>query len=378
MKLTRLFAFITISTGLLTACGGDDDSSGTQTTQRGKLVLQVSADEILSNGVDEAVFTAMFTPDGETTATDITGKVDIRETSSNTLVKNGRFSTGMEGNYKFYASYGPNVSNFVEIKAMPEIPEIPADPDATNTKFAHRHLLIDHTGTECPNCPYMMSALEEVAADAEYGSQFHLVASHSYNRTDPMYNPASEAVGRKYGNGYYPYVMMDLNKNLGVNNSMVAVNVQNLQKLLNNNKVDQAEVGISAAVSASPMQIIVHASVKAAATGNYRIGMWLLEDKIEASQAGATSAEHNIHNNALRAVVGSLTTLSGEPIGTIEAGKSAEIVRTINISNTWKIENCKVLLIVTPASESDKDELPTSINNCTVCPVGGTVAFDYK
>lgn len=359
--------------GLLTACGGDDDNATPSDITRGKLVLSVQPGEILSNGVDEAIFTAMFTPEGETAAADITGKVDIHETSNNTLVKGGRFSTGMEGTYKFYASYGPNVSNFVEIKATPEIPELPADPNAAGTSFSHRHLLIDHTGTECPNCPYMMSALEEVAADNQYGSQFHLVASHSYNRTDPMYNPASEAIGRKYGNGYYPYVMMDLNKNLGVNNSMVAVNVQNLKKLFDSNKVEAPAAGISAAVSASPMQIIVHASVKAAVAGKYRIGIWLLEDKIEASQAGATSAEHNIHNNAVRAIVGSLTDLTGEQLGTIEAGKSAEIVRTINISNTWKIENCKVLLFVT--SEADT---ATPVKNCTVCPVGGTAAFDYK
>ena len=336
MKITRLFAFLMATAGLMTACGGDDKEEPS-TTERGQLVLTASTDEILSNGVSEVVFTAMFTPDGETIATDITGKVKIYETNNNTILDGNKFSTGMEGTYKFYASYGPNISNTLDIVAKPEIPELPTDPDAANTSFAHRHLLIDHTGTECPNCPYMMSALEQMETDSEYASQFLVAASHSYNRTDPMYNQGSAAIGNKLGNGYYPYVMMDLNKNLGVNNSMVAINVQNLKKLLDDNKVVTADAGISAAVSATSMQIIINAEIKAAVTGKYRVGMWILEDNISASQSGATAPEHNIHNNAVRAIVGSLTTLTGEEIGTVEAGQTASLVRTVNISSSWNI-----------------------------------------
>lgn len=361
----------------LTACGGDDNENDTPThKERGTLVLSASTDEILSNGVDEVVFTAMFTPEGESIAADITDKVKIYEAGHNGVLSSNKFSTGTEGTYKFYATYGSNPSNTVQVVAKPEIPELPADPNAAATSFVHRHLLIDHTGTACPNCPTMMSALEQVAADNDYNQQFLLAASHSYNSNDPMCNQASRAIGSKYGTGYYPYVMMDLNKNLGVDNYAVAINVQNLKKLLDENKVATADAGISAAVSATPMQIIINASVKAAVTGKYRVGMWILEDKIEAIQSGATTQEHNIHNNAVRAIVGNISSLSGESLGTIEAGKTAEIVRTVNISSSWNIDNCKVLLIVTP--DSDKDETPTSIKNCVLCPVGGTVAYEYK
>ncbi|MDE6140006.1 MAG: Omp28-related outer membrane protein [Alistipes sp.] len=374
MKLTKLFAFLLAAAGLATACGGDDNGDDTpDVSERGTLVLTASAGTMLSNGVDEVTFTVMFTPDGETIAVDVTDKAKIYETGNNSILSSNKFTTGMEGTYKFYASYGPNIAPTVEVVATPEIPELPADPNAASTSFVHRHLLIDHTGTECPNCPYMMSALEQLAEDSEYNSQFLLAASHSYNRTDPMYNQGSAAIGNRLGNGYYPYVMMDLNKNLGVNNSMVAVNVQNLKKLLDNNKVDAPEAGLSAAVSATPVQIIINASVKAAVTGNYRVGMWILEDNIEAVQSGASAPEHNVHSNAVRAIVGSLTNLNGEEVGAIEAGQSANIVRTVNISSNWKIANCKVLLFVT----SDADTT-TPLKNCVLCPIGGTVAYEYK
>lgn len=375
MKITKFFALIAAA-GLATACGGDDDNSGDQpgTSERGTLSLTVSADKIYSNDVDEAVFTVMFTPQGSTSAVDITDKAAIHDVgNNNNKLAGNKFSTGMEGTYKFYAAYGPNVSQAVEIVATPEVPQLPTDPNAAGTSFAHRHLLIDHTGTECPNCPTMMSSLEELAADSQYNTQYLLACSHSFNRTDPMYNTASAVIGQKLGNGYYPYVMMDLNKTLGVNNSAVAVNVQNLKKLLDNNKVSAADAGISAAVSATSKQIVINAEVKAAVTGNYRIGMWLLEDKIEATQSGAKVPEHNIHYNAVRAVVGSLTNLNGEDLGSIEAGKSAQIMRTINLSSDWKVANCKILLFVTSAADTT-----TPLKNCAVCPVGGTVAYDYK
>ncbi len=356
------------------ACGGDDNGKETPSpVERGTLVLSASTAEILSNGVDEVVFTAKFTPEGESSATDVTNEVKIYEAGDNGVLSSNKFSTGMEGTYKFYATYGPNPSNTVHVVAKPETPELPADPDAANTSFVHRHLLIDHTGTACGYCPNMMAALDEVAADNNYNSQFLLAVSHSFNMDDPMYNPSSKAIGRLLGTGSYPYVMMDLNKKLGVQNSATAINVQNLKKLLDNNKVAAPDAGISAAVSATSMQIIINASVKAAVTGNYRVGMWILEDKIEAPQNGATTPEQNIHNNAVRYVVGSLDVLTGEEIGKIEAGKSATIMRTVNISNKWKIDNCKVIIFVT----SDADTT-TPLKNCVLCPIGGKVAYEYK
>ncbi len=167
---------------------------------------------------------------------------------------------------------------------------------------------------------------------------------------------------------------MDLNKNLGVNNSSVAANVNNLKKLLDNNAVATPEAGITAAVSATSAQIIINASVKAAVTGSYRVGAWILEDKINAMQYGAQSDEHNIHNNAVRAAAGNQSILTGTEIGTIEAGKTGNIVQTINIDRKWKIENCKVLIFVTNP-DADKQ---TPVKNCIVCPIGGSVAFEYK
>lgn len=371
MKSIKLLAFFAAAATISVSCGSDEDPAP---PQRGNLLLTASKDAITSNGTDAVTFNVEMTVEGE--KMDVTGQADIYlclAGQSNPLPSN-EFTTEMEGSYRFYADYGPNSSNDITIKAMPEVPELPADPNPASTDFAHRHLVIQHTGTDCGYCPYMMSALAQLAKDSEYSSQYCLAASHSYNTSDPMYSTLSKNIGRLYGTGSYPYISMDLNKNLGVNNSSVAANVNNLKKLLDNNAVATPEAGITAAVSATSAQIIINTSVKAAVTGSYRVGAWILEDKINAMQYGAQSDEHNIHNNAVRAAAGNQSILTGTEIGTIEAGKTGNIVQTINIDRKWKIENCKVLIFVTNP-DADKQ---TPVKNCIVCPIGGSVAFEYK
>lgn len=371
MKSIKLLAFFAAAATISVSCGSDEDPAP---PQRGNLLLTASKDAITSNGTDAVTFNVEMTVEGE--KMDVTGQDDIYlylAGQSNPLPSN-EFTTEMEGSYRFYAAYGPNSSNDITIKAMPEVPELPADPNPASTDFAHRHLVIQHTGTDCGYCPYMMSALAQLAKDSEYSSQYCLAASHSYNTSDPMYSTLSKNIGRLYGTGSYPYISMDLNKNLGVNNSSVAANVNNLKKLLDNNAVATPEAGITAAVSATSAQIIINTSVKAAVTGSYRVGAWILEDKINAMQYGAQSDEHNIHNNAVRAAAGNQSILTGTEIGTIEAGKTGNIVQTINIDRKWKIENCKVLIFVTNP-DADKQ---TPVKNCIVCPIGGSVAFEYK
>lgn len=42
---------------------------------------------------------------------------------------------------------------------------LPADPKPASISFSHRILLVQHTGTYCPNCPRLMTSLKELALD---------------------------------------------------------------------------------------------------------------------------------------------------------------------------------------------------------------------
>ena len=69
--------------------------------------------------------------------------------------------------------------------------ELPADPQPQSTDFSHRIMLLQHTGTACPNCPRLMTSLREIAADPAYAAKYQHVASHSYNTDDPAYSEES-------------------------------------------------------------------------------------------------------------------------------------------------------------------------------------------
>ena len=90
-------------------------------------------------------------------------------------------------------------------------------------------------------------------------------------------------------------------------------------------------------------------------------------------QSGATASWQNMHENCLRAMAGSTKNESiyGKPVGTVEAGESYDFIASIDMDPTWKAENCK-LVIIAVAGNGDYD-----LVNCTVCPVGGSVAYDY-
>lgn len=70
---------------------------------------------------------------------------------------------------------------------LPEIPALPADaqPDKYNG-FKRRILAIDHTGTGCGYCPFVIGALREIE-QSDYADKVVFVAGHSYNSSDPMY-----------------------------------------------------------------------------------------------------------------------------------------------------------------------------------------------
>ena len=77
--------------------------------------------------------------------------------------------------------------------------EMPEDPYPSATDFSHKVLLMDHTGTDCGNCPIVTSAFRQLEADDAYSSSYTLAALHS-SAGDPMGNAMIRAVSGAYMN----------------------------------------------------------------------------------------------------------------------------------------------------------------------------------
>ena len=252
------------------------------------------------------------------------------------------------------------------------IPVLPADPQPENTSFQHRILLLQHTGTACPNCPRLMESLKALSLDQSYSAKYHHVASHSYNADDPAYTQAAKNLSQAYCSGYYPELTFNLTKE----NTGVSTSVETIKEHIDALHKNSAEVGITAAAQLTGKMLGVNVGIKTAVNGNYRIAAWVLEDGIAAKQDGANEEWMHTHNNAVRIMAGKTinTKINGEKVGDLEAGKTLELPISIELEDGWKGENCKVIVIVTTANSEGRFDLV----NCAVCPVNGNIEYKYN
>ena len=253
------------------------------------------------------------------------------------------------------------------------IPELPADPKPGNTSFNHRILLLQHTGTYCSNCPNLMTSLKALSEMDEYASKYQHVAAHSYNEDgDPAYSQAAANLSQAFCSGYYP----ELTFNLTRENTGTSLAVSTITGIIDQLHKESADVGIAASAGLSGNAVGVNVQVKAAKAGQYRIAVWVLEDGIRGKQEGATDDWMNTHENAVRTMAGNTLNLRiyGEKMGELQPGQTAEKSFSVSLDESWKAENCKVLVVVNEAGADGRYDLA----NCALCPIGGTVTYDYK
>lgn len=297
---------------------------------------------------------------------DVTADVEIYIEGEDTPISDPRFKTTVEGNYVFYAVRGFDISNSVTVQAVKGVPTLPADSDASKTTFAHRMLLVQHTGNECPNCPKLMDILKHIADDDQYNSRYLHVASHSYNESDEAYSEAAKTLSKNFGVTLYPMLTYNLTETQGYFEEDVKEAIMSLSK-------DVAEVGIRAASTVEGDKIIANLEIKSAVASKYRIAVWVLEDNIHSPQSGATSSWHNNHNNCLRLMYGQdkIEGIFGRPVGSVEAGASEDMIVAIDLDSEWIIQNCKLLIIATEANGA------AELANCVYCPLQGSVSYNY-
>lgn len=252
------------------------------------------------------------------------------------------------------------------------IPKLPADPKPSSTDFSHSILLLQHTGTACPNCPQLIASLKTLAEDDAYAAKYHHVAAHSYNQSDPAYSKAAENLSQAFCDGYYPELTFNLTKES--TGTSLAVDV--IKSHIDNLHQDAADAGIAASVLQTGSSLGVNVQVKASKENKYRIAVWVLEDGIRARQDGALEDWMNTHGNAVRAMAGSTLNLRiyGENVDALKKGETAEKSFTVNLEDGWDPESCKVLVLVNAATDDGRYNLA----NCAICPIGESISYKYN
>lgn len=351
----------------LVSCSGSGD--GKDELPDGKIVLTSDKTMIFSDGTDKTQLTVTLTDAGGVTY-DVTEQAEIYVNDSKQPMGGSAFTATNQGEHRIYAVYGMNISETINVIAADRIPQIPADPQAANTAFKHRMLLVQHTGTGCVNCPRMMNSLKELSEDEQYNTLYHHVASHSYNKEDAAYSDAAVNLSTAYCSSYYPELTFNLTK------TSTGTDLGDIKAKIDELKKDTADAGVAASAETYGNTILVKTEMKAAVENDYRIAIWLLEDGIYSHQTGASESWHNTHNNALRLMAGSSLNIRmyGERVGKVAAGSKVSNEFILAAQDTWKMENCKVLVLVTASDGKGNYD----IVNCTVCNIGSSVTYEYK
>ena len=199
------------------------------------------------------------------------------------------------------------------------------------------------------------------------------MAAHSYNEDgDPAYSTVAANLSQAFCSGYYPELTFNLTKE----NTGTSLSVETIKRCIDGLHQETADAGIAAAVALTGNSLGINVQIKAAKDNQYRIAAWLLEDGIRGKQEGAYEDWMSTHENAVRAMAGSSLNLRiyGEKVGALTAGQTAEKTFVIDLDESWKAENCKVLVVVNAAGKDGRYDLV----NCALCPIGGSVNYQYK
>lgn len=344
----------------------DKKPTGGDTELSGPITLYTDNDIIIADDAYTARLTVLLM-DKAGVEHDVTSEVEIYCNNGDVPVADADFKTSVEGEYEFYAVRGFEISNTVKVKAVKGVPSLPQDPDAEALDFRHRMILLQHTGNECPNCPSLMETLKNLAGDEEYSSLYHHIASHSYNSSDAAYSSSAASLSKELDVHYYPWLTFNLTTENAYQLNEIKAGIDKFSK-------DKADVGICAATLLSGNSIYVNVGIKAAVSSKYRVAVWLLEDNIRSTQSGATASWQNMHDNCLRAMAGLTKNecIYGKSIGTVDSGENYDFIAAVDgLEQGWNTDNCKIMVIVVSANDYE-------LVNCAVCPLDGTVSYEYN
>lgn len=355
----------------LCSCRGNSGEGVVDGDAAGDLILKLSKTVIIADGDDSLTLTVMKG------GTDVTGKSKIY--IDNEVFEGTTFSTSEAGEYELYASYDGEETEKQIVRAI-ESGTIPLPNDSRPdvfSNFKHRTLLVQSTGTWCPNCPYVTAAVQKYQVYNNEGNAVFVAAHYG----DGMANEYSAKVISWLGISTYPSLTINLNGSDELYKTIdTDALVADISTAVDNNLIAECYTNISSSVSYSQdkKSINVLANVKIAKAGKFRIQAWVLEDGIyeEQSVQPGISGNFDTHNNVLRC--SSSKSATGVAIGSKEE-QAAETVEQFVCSfeiNNLGVENlgrCRVV-IVTLNGFSGK----FTVDNVAECAIGGTVSYEYN
>ena len=351
----------------------DDVSAKTTVVQSGSTDDVVLLADTTTPHVGEPVtFTVVYGSE------DITSKSGIYDYYTHKEISNP-MTFDEVGERALYAEYEGVRSKVLSVNVISaSAPDFPADSDPESYDFKYRMLLIEHTGTDCPYCPYMMESLKIVEENPSYNDCFNLAIAHSFNSSDPATSSVAYTV--RY---YYQKTLEVLTgfPTLTFNYQYpdsAGSNISYIYRHLDTLKKEKQSAAVAVAAKIDGDKIIVSASLKSKEARHYKFNIFLLEDNIYGSQSNAYESWMNIHNNAIRDSYSVLSNsdITGSDWGYISAESTSSKVFEMAIPNTV-IRRSELKVLVVIAAQDSQYNNKYEVVNTTMCKLGASVPFEY-
>ena len=345
--------------------GKDDPVSGTLTLSADKLIIQAASDDFstLTVKLDDKVITE--------------GVVfhDSKAGDAVIDINDFKFRAAETGEYSLWAEYKTLMTGNVNITAVATpVPETPEDPQPANTSFVRRVLLTQFTGSECGNCPLMKAGLRRAFEQHPELSEITVKAdAHNYSNQDPAY-----LAGFYSPTNGWPTCIVDWAYEFGAYSSVEKTANEAASAIKDRYEASDAKAGIAVNAKYADGIITLKAVVKAAETGKYRVGAWLLEDGIKGQQKDYYNIKEDwmdIFDNSIRIADSKVSSrnYTGHSLGEIKTGETGEMMFVMELKKAWNPDKCHLVVFV-----SVEEDGAYTVNNAINAPIDGIVQFEYK
>lgn len=312
------------------------------------LVLHASKPRINANGADEVTFTVLY--DGE----DVTSQSTITDVNSGEAITGNTFSSSVSALYEFTASYNDATSEAITVACG-------------DYAFYKNVLLFRFTGAWCGPCGQFSSTLS--AALDSYPDRVVQMALHTdAGGTDPLVSSQLGLFLTYFSHNSWPTLFFDFDRtDTGKGISPINMSTQEVVSTIQSYQAAGAKAGIAMSSTMEGRTATVTVRVTPSESGEYFLGVAVVEDGIAGTQNGVEGTY--INNDTFRVID---TAVTGNALGSLTA--YTETSQEFSFDLSKYTDNCRIVAYVNVSD--GKDGYLTT--NAASCPINGSTDYRFE
>ncbi|MDR2040787.1 MAG: Omp28-related outer membrane protein [Tannerella sp.] len=330
------------------------------------VILALHADRLTFKANEKEQVTFSVTADEE----DVTASASVfrKGEEADEPIEGMTFATDEPGTHRFYAVYDDDTTEVLRIEAS-----------YVALPFLRQHLIMQFSGTVCPNCPLMTDAVKSVQQALASSRTVHIICLHLYGKhchstLAGAIAEVSNGLSSDYG---FPSSLVDLREEVYL---YPTTTPKYLTDALKHSGTAPAETGIAVESQINGTSIDFKVKVRTTRAGEYRFYAFIVEDRIHHGQ-NMPDGEWNeayVHDNVATYVIPDADPRTGVALGEMEPGK--ETVRTfsmetglIDAKRKVNLSNCRIVgYTLKPSGEGYVPD------NVVSCPADGSIHYVYN